>query len=70
MVKGEKRKRKKRLNKKIESLLKRAKEHRLKAKTEKASKDTTPEYWIKEAERFEDQAKNIQELLDKFQKKK
>jgi len=66
MVKGEKRARKKRLIKKKESLLKRAKEHRIKAETELGRKDTTQEYWLGEAERFEEQAKDVQEILDKL----
>ena len=68
MVKGEKRARKKRLIKKKESLLERAKEHRIKAETESGSKDTTPAYWLGEAERFEEQAKNVQKILDKLSK--
>lgn len=68
MAKGEKRARKKRLIKKKESLLERAKEHRMKAELEPGSKDTTPAYWIGEAERFEEQAKNAQEMLDKLDK--
>lgn len=68
MVKGEKRARKKRLIKKKESLLERAKEHRIKAQTESGRKDTTPTYWLGEAERFEEQAKNVQKMLDKLSK--
>jgi len=64
MAKGEKRARKKRLIKKKESLLERAKEHRAKAETEPGKKDTTPSYWLGEAERFEEQAKDAQEMLD------
>jgi len=70
MVKKEKRLRKKRLIKKRESLLKRAKEHRIKLETEKGQKDTTPEYWLGEAERFEEQAKDVVEILKKLKKKK
>lgn len=70
MVKGEKRARKKRLTKKREGLLKRAREHRIKAETEKGSKDTTPRYWLGEAERFEEQAKEIDEILEKLGEKK
>lgn len=68
MVKGEKRARRKRLIKKKESLLERAKEHRIKAETEPGRKDTTPTYWLGEAERFEEQAKDAQEMLDKLSK--
>lgn len=63
-------KREKRLIKQRESLLERAKEHRIKAETEKGSKDTTPSYWLKEAENFEKQAKEKDEILEKLQKKK
>jgi len=57
MGKQEKKSRKKRLEKQVESLLERAKEHRIKAETQKGSKDTTLGYWIQEAENFEKQAK-------------
>ncbi len=70
MAKKEKSLRKKRLNKQIESLLKRAKEHRIKAETEKGEKDTTPAYWIGEAERFEKQAKEKDEILEKIERRK
>ena len=63
-------KKEKRLIKQRESLLERAKEHRIKAETEKGSKDTTPSYWLKEAENFEKQAKEKDERLEKLQKKK
>ncbi|MDP3026818.1 MAG: hypothetical protein Q8N63_03855 [Nanoarchaeota archaeon] len=69
MVKGEKRARKKRIIKQIGSLLERAKEHRIKAETEKGNKDTTPAYWIQEAEGFEKQAKEKEEILKKLDKK-
>lgn len=69
MVKREKRSRIKRLIKQKESLLKRAKEHRIKAETEKGRKDTTPKYWEGEAERFEEQAEYIDKLLDKLNRK-
>ena len=59
-------KREKRLIKQRESLLKRAKEHRIKAETERGNKDTTPEYWLGEAERFEEQAKEVDEILEKL----
>ena len=70
MVKREKRLRKKRLIKQKESLLKRAKEHRIKAGTEKGNKDTTQGYWLGEAERFEEQAKEIGKMLEKLNKGK
>ena len=63
-------KREKKLIKQRESLLKRAKEHRIKAETEKGTKDTTPSYWLKEAENFEKQAKEKDEILEKLQKNK
>ena len=50
-------KREKRLKKQIGGLLEQAKKHRAKAETEKGSKDTTKEYWLAEAKRFEEQAK-------------
>jgi len=69
MAKGEKRSGKKRLAKQIESLLKRAKEHRIKAGTQKGEKDTTPAYWTGEAERFEKHAKEKEEMLKKLEGK-
>ena len=66
MGKAEKRARKKRLIKKKESLLKRAREHIEKAETQKGSKDTTPGYWREEAIRFEEQAKEVGEVLEKL----
>jgi hypothetical protein len=70
MGKQEKKSRKKRLVKQVDSLLERAKEHRVKAETQKGSKDTTPGYWIKEAENFEKQAKEKEEIIKKLQEKK
>ena len=61
--------RKKRLIKQRESLLERAKEHRIKAETQKGEKDTTPAYWLGEAKRFEEQAKDKDEMLKKLDKK-
>jgi len=66
MAQKEKKSRKKRLIKQAGSLLKRAKEHRVKAETEKGEKDTTPGYWISEAERFEEQAREKMEMLKKL----
>ena len=63
-------KREKRLEKQKESLLKRAKEHRDKAATEPGRKDTTPRYWLNEAEIYERQAEERAELLRKLKKKK
>ena len=70
MTARERKLRKKRLIKQRESLLERAKEHRLKAETEKGRKDTTPDYWLGEAERFEEQAKKKNEILKKLDRKK
>jgi len=58
-------KREKRLKKQEESLLKRAEEHRIKAETAEGEKDTIREYWLGEAERFEEQARERLELLKK-----
>ena len=69
MTVRERKLRKKRLIKQRESLLERAKEHRIKAETEKGEKDTTPAYWLGEAERFEEQAKEKDEILEKLDKK-
>jgi len=68
MAKREKRSRKKRLIKKKVSLFERAKEHRLKAEKEPGRKDTTPKYWISEAERFEEQARDVEKIIDKLKK--
>jgi len=70
MTVRERKLRKKRLIKQRESLLERAKEHRIKAETEKGEKDTTPAYWLGEAERFEEQAKGKDEILKRLDKKK
>lgn len=63
-------KREKRLKKQEESLLKRAKEHRIKAETEPGKKDTTPAYWLNEAEIYERQAEQRAEILKKLKKKR
>ena len=63
-------KREKRLKKQEENLLKRAKEHRIKAETEPGNKDTTSAYWLSEAERYEKQAEERAEMLEKLKKKK
>ena len=62
-------KREKRLEKQIESLLEQAKKHKIKAETQKGSKDTTSDYWLAEAERFEEQAKERTKILKKLKKK-
>ena len=66
MAQREKTSRKKRLIKQIGSLLERAEEHRIKAETEKGEKDTTTDYWLREAERFEKQAKEKEDVLKKL----
>ncbi len=63
-------KREKRLKRQEESLLKRAKEHRIKAETEPGNKDTTPSYWLSEAEIYEKQAEERAEMLKKLKEKK
>ena len=65
----ERSRRKKRLIKQMKSLLERAKEHKIKAETERGSKDITPAYWLGEAERFEEQAKEKAKILKKLSKK-
>lgn len=63
-------KRKKRLIKQEQGLLKQAEKHREKIETEKGRKDTTHEYWEKEVKRYEEQAKERAKLLEKLIKKK
>jgi len=70
MGKREKRARKKRLIKKKESLLRKAEEHLIKAKTEPGNKDTTPKYWLGEAERFKEQVEDVDEILERLNKKR
>mgnify|MGYP001565501701 CR=1 FL=1 len=62
-------KREKRLKKQEEGLLKRAEEHLIKAETLTGNKDTTPEYWLKEAENFKKQAEKRAEMLKKLKEK-
>ena len=69
MTAREKKLRKKRLIKQRESLLERAKEHRIKAETMQGKKDTTKDYWLREAERFEEQARVKDEMLEKLKGK-
>ena len=63
-------KREKKLEKQKESLLQRAEEHRLKAEIMRGNKDTTRAYWLGEAERFEQQARERQGILEKLNRKK
>ena len=62
-------KREKRLKRQEEGLLKQAEKHRIKAETMQGRKDTTKEYWLGEAERFEKRAKQRAEILKKLRKK-
>ncbi|MBM3234526.1 preprotein translocase subunit YajC [Candidatus Pacearchaeota archaeon] len=61
--------RKKRLKKQIEGLIRQAEKHEAKAETEEGKKDTTPDYWLGEAERFRKRAKERKEMLEKLEKK-
>lgn len=61
-------KRKKRLMKQKEGLLKQAEKHRLKIKEEDGGKDTTHEYWEKEIKRYEEFAKEKLKMLKKLGK--
>ena len=63
-------KRKKRLKKQEVSLLRQARKHRIKAKTEKGRKDTTHKYWLGEAERFELRAKQRAKILRRLKKRR
>jgi len=63
-------KREKRLKKQEKSLLDQAKKHKIKAEIEKGRKDTTRDYWLGEAERFELRAKQRAEILKKLKKRK
>jgi len=63
-------KRKKRLEKQKKGLLEQADKHRIKLETQPGNKDTTPEYWEEEIERFEKRAKQREEMLEKLRKKK
>ena len=62
-------KREKRLEKQKQGLLEQAEKHKIKAATMQGRKDTTKDYWLKEAERFEKQAEERAELLEKIRKK-
>jgi hypothetical protein len=63
-------KRTKRLEKQEQGLLEQARKHRIKAETLEGRKDTTRDYWLKEAARFEEQARERAEMLEKLRKKK
>lgn len=63
-------KRKKRLTKQKEGLLKQVQKHMLKLETEAGRKDTTHEYWEKEIARFKQRAKERDEILKKMLRKK
>ena len=62
--------RKKRLRRQEKGLKKQAAKHRIKAKTEKGEKDTTHDYWLGEAERFEERARQRAEMREKLEGKK
>jgi len=63
-------KRKKRLKKQEKGLLKQAEKHKIKAETEDGEKDTTKEYWLSEAERFELYAKQKKLIFEKLKEEK
>jgi hypothetical protein len=63
-------KRTKRLEKQEQGLLEQARKHRLKVETMDGRKDTTKGYWLKEAARFEEQARERADMLEKLRKKK
>ncbi len=58
-------KRKKRLEKALESLEKQKDRHKEKIATEKGRKDTTKDYWKKELEKFEREIAKKKRLLDR-----
>lgn len=62
-------KRIKRLEKQEKGLLEQAIKHRIKAETEIGNKDTTRDYWLEEARRFEEQARKRARLIKKLIKK-
>jgi len=61
--------REKRLKKQEEGLLRQAEKHRIKAETMRGRKDTTKDYWLGEAERFEKRARERAEMLEKLKGK-
>ena len=61
--------REKRLKKQEQGLLKQAEEHRIKVETMDGRKDTTKDYWLGEAERFEKRAKERAKMLEKLKGK-
>ncbi|PIN77034.1 hypothetical protein COV15_03360 [Candidatus Woesearchaeota archaeon CG10_big_fil_rev_8_21_14_0_10_34_12] len=63
-------KRIKRLEKQERGLLKQAEKHKIKAETEVGRKDTTKDYWIGEADRFEIQARKRAEIIRKLKRDK
>jgi len=56
-------KRKKRLEKQIKGLRKQIEKHKEKLENEAGRKETTPEYWRGEIERFEEQKPNLDTCL-------
>jgi hypothetical protein len=63
-------KRAKRLRKQEQGLLRQAKIHIRKVKTELGRKDTTRDYWLKEIEKFRRQAEKKSKLRRKLGKKR
>ncbi len=61
--------REKRLKKQEEGLLKQAEKHRIKAETMHGRKDTTKDYWLGEADRFDKRARERAEMLEKLKGK-
>lgn len=62
--------REKRLKRQEEGLKKQAEKHRIKVESEKGDKDTTHDYWLGEAERFEERARQRAEMREKLEGKK
>lgn len=62
--------RKKRLKKQIKGLLRQAEKHQEKIETGQGRKDTTPLYWEEEKKRYEQQAEERAEILEKIEKRK
>jgi len=50
--------------------LEQANKHKIKLETGPGNKDTTPEYWETEIERFKKRAEQREEMLERLRKKK
>ena len=59
-------KRKKRLAKQIKGLLLQVEKHEKKAETQKGRKDTTKDYWLWEAGKLKERAREREEMLKKL----